>query len=102
MSYAAKLRALHETATAVLDLDAAWTNSTATANARRANQARKASKRRRFVDPTTCERDYTIAEREFLLAMPAYKQTSGSMFPTWSEALEVFQGLGYEKPRESV
>ena len=53
--------------------------------------------RRRFVDPTSCERDYTAAEQEFLQAMQAYKQRSGRLFPTWSEVLEVLQGLGYEK-----
>jgi hypothetical protein len=30
--------------------------------------------------------------------MQAYKQSSGRMFPTWSEVLEVLQGLGYQKP----
>ena len=52
---------------------------------------------RRFVDPTTCERDYSQAELEFMLAMNEYKQKSGRMFPTWSEVLEVLRSLGYEK-----
>ena len=47
------------------------------------------SGRRRFVDPTTCERDYSTAEMEFMLAMTEYKHKSGRMFPTWSEVLEV-------------
>ena len=34
---------------------------------------------------------------EFMQAMHEYKQRSGRMFPTWSEVLEVLQGLGYEK-----
>jgi hypothetical protein len=55
------------------------------------------SGRRRFVDPTTSEREYTEAELEFMLAMNEYKRSSGRMFPTWSEVLEVLQGLGYEK-----
>jgi hypothetical protein len=50
------------------------------------------------VDPTTCERDYSAAEGEFMQAMQEYKQRSGRMFPTWSEVLEVLRGLGYEKP----
>ena len=58
----------------------------------------RCSGRRRFVDPTTCERDYSQAEMEFMLAMNSYKQQSGRMFPTWSEVLEVLRGLGYEKP----
>ena len=32
-----------------------------------------------------------------MLAMNEYKRSSGRMFPTWSEVLEVLQGLGYEK-----
>ena len=32
-----------------------------------------------------------------MLAMNEYKRRSGRMFPTWSEVLEVLQGLGYEK-----
>jgi hypothetical protein len=63
----------------------------------RAATARNASGRRRFVDPTTCEKDYSEAEMEFMRSMQRYKQTSGRMFPTWSEVLEVLKSLGYEK-----
>ncbi len=38
-----------------------------------------------------------MAEIEFMQAMHDYKQSSGRMFPTWSEVLEVIKGLGYEK-----
>lgn len=51
--------------------------------------------RRRHIDPTTCERDYTIQEREFMLALDDYKRASGRMFPTCSEILEVIRNLGY-------
>jgi hypothetical protein len=51
----------------------------------------------RFVDPTTSERQYSEAEMEFMMAMNEYKRSSGRMFPTWSEVLEVLQRLGYEK-----
>ena len=79
-------------------LDASkWTNHRATAQATRAAEARHASGRRRFVDPATCERDYSAAEIEFMHAMHGYKQSSGRMFPTWSEVLEVVRGLGYQK-----
>jgi hypothetical protein len=67
------------------------------ARGHRAAQARAASGRRRLVDPTTCERDYSAAEQEFMNSMQAYKASSGRMFPTWSEVLEVLSGLGYEK-----
>jgi hypothetical protein len=53
--------------------------------------------RRRQIDPTTCERDYTDAEIEFMNALDDYKRRSGRMFPTCSEILEVVRGLGYEK-----
>jgi hypothetical protein len=76
-----------------------WVNRRATAQATRAANARQVSGRRRFVDPTTCERAYSTAEMEFMQAMHDYKITSGRMFPTWSEVLEVLKGLGYQKPR---
>jgi hypothetical protein len=63
----------------------------------RASAARQASGRRRGVDPTTCDRDYTRDEVEFMLAMQEYKRTSGRPFPTWTEALEVLRSLGYTK-----
>jgi hypothetical protein len=84
-------------------LDASqWTNRRATAQATRAAEARNASGRRRFIDPATCERDYSTAELEFMQAMQAYKKSSGRMFPTWSEVLEVLRALGYEKTDEGV
>jgi len=53
--------------------------------------------RRRQIDPTTCERDYSVEEVEFMRALEAYKRSSGRMFPTCSEVLEVLLSLGYEK-----
>ena len=58
---------------------------------------RRKSNRRRQIDPTTCEREYTDAEIEFMHALDDYKRTSGRMFPTCSEILEVLQNLGYRK-----
>jgi outer membrane protein TolC len=78
--------------------DAQWTNKRATAQAVRAAKARHESGRRRFVDPTTCERNYSNSEMEFMQAMQDYKASSGRLFPTWSEVLEVLKDLGYEKP----
>jgi hypothetical protein len=51
--------------------------------------------RRKRIDPTTCERDYQPEELEFMRAIEHYKRTSGRMFPTCSELLEVVRGLGY-------
>ena len=56
------------------------------------------SLRRRHIDPTTCERDYGAEEIEFMRALDAYKRSSGRMFPTCSEILEVVHSLGYERP----
>ncbi len=74
-----------------------WTNRRASEQALRAATARQASGRRRFVDPTTCDRDYTGEELVFMQAMHEYKKSSGRMFPTWSEVLEVLRDLGYVK-----
>ena len=60
-------------------------------------QPPKKVQRRRQIDPTTCERDYTDDEIEFMHALDAYKRSSGRMFPTCSEILEVVRGLGYTK-----
>ncbi len=51
--------------------------------------------RRRQIDPTTCERDYSLEEVEFMNAMDQYKRKNGRMFPTCSEVLEVIRVLGY-------
>jgi hypothetical protein len=59
---------------------------------------RRKVERRRLIDPTTCERDYSGDELEFMRAMDDYKRKSGRMFPTLSEVLEVVRSLGYAKP----
>ena len=60
-------------------------------------ERRKKVNRRRQIDPTTCERDYTDDEIQFMNALDDYKRNSGRMFPTCSEVLEVVQSLGYVK-----
>jgi hypothetical protein len=59
--------------------------------------ASDASGERRRVGPMACDRKYSGVELELMHAMQAYKVSSGRMFPTWSEVLEVLQGLGYRK-----
>jgi hypothetical protein len=56
--------------------------------------------RRRQVDPTTCERDYTEEEILFMKAMDQYKRDNRRPFPTWSEVLEVLRALGYRRVAE--
>jgi hypothetical protein len=60
-------------------------------------ERRQKVNRRRQIDPTTCERDYTEQEVEFMNALDEYKRRSGRMFPTCSEVLEVIRSLGYAK-----
>lgn len=58
-------------------------------------EPRRKKQRRRHIDPTTCERDYSNPEIEFMRAMDDYKRDAGRMFPTCSEVLEVIRALGY-------
>ncbi len=64
-------------------------------------ERREKVNRRRQIDPTTCERDYTDDEVEFMNALDEYKRKSGRMFPTCSEVLEVIRSLGYAKGGKS-
>lgn len=61
---------------------------------------RRKVERRRQIDPTTCERDYSDDEVLFMRAMDEYKRKSGRMFPTWSEVLEVLHSIGYRRVAE--
>jgi hypothetical protein len=63
---------------------------------------RDKGERRRQIDPTTCERDYTDDEISFMKAMDQYKRDNRRPFPTWSEVLEVLRALGYRKVAEST
>ena len=47
---------------------------------------RRKVQRRRQIDPTTCERDYSNDEIEFMQALDEYKRENGRMFPTCSES----------------
>src|ERR1700758_2261842 len=64
---------------------------------RSGEERRQQGERRRQVDPTTCERDYTEEEIAFMKAMDQYKRDNRRPFPTWSEVLEVLYSLGYRK-----
>jgi hypothetical protein len=59
--------------------------------------ARHETGQRRYVDPTACDAEFAAAVEEFQQAMEQYKQSSGRMFPTWCEVLEVLEGLRYRK-----
>src|SRR5438874_5182157 len=68
--------------------------------AQNAAEKRASSERRRLIDPTTCERDYSDDETDFMKAMDRYKRENRRPFPTWSEVLEVLRSLGYRKVAE--
>ncbi len=58
-------------------------------------ERRQKVNRRRQIDPTTCERDYTDDEVEFMNALDDIQAEERPMFPTCSEVLEVVRSLGY-------
>jgi hypothetical protein len=60
-------------------------------------ERRSKPERRRRVDPTTFEKQYTADELEFMNAMQRFKEVSGKMFPTHGEVLRVAVGLGYRR-----
>lgn len=64
-------------------------------------ERRQGVTRRRQIDPTTCERDYSEDELEFMRAVDEYKRKNRRMFPTCSELLEVLRDLGYQKVAQS-
>jgi hypothetical protein len=64
----------------------------------RAPAERRAKKeRRRRIDPTTFEKQYTEDELEFMNAMQRFKVQTGKSFPTHGEVLKVAFSLGYRK-----
>jgi hypothetical protein len=69
-----------------------------TQDAAEAPERRARKERRRRVDPTTFEKQYTADEIEFMNAMQRYKAQSGKAFPSYKEVLEVAQRLGYRRP----
>jgi hypothetical protein len=71
-----------------------------TGDEHRSGERRNKVERRRQIDPTTCERDYSRDEVDFMKAMDDYKRMSGRQFPTWSEVLEVVYSLGYRRVAE--
>jgi hypothetical protein len=60
-------------------------------------ERRRKKERRRRVDPTTFEKQYTDDEMEFMNAMQRFKELSGKAFPTHGEVLKVAISLGYRR-----
>src|SRR5437763_353986 len=61
----------------------------------RERRARK--ERRRRIDPTTFEKQYTEDELEFMNAMQQFKVQSCQSFPSHGDVLRVAHTLGYRK-----
>lgn len=53
--------------------------------------------RRRRIDPTTFEKQYTDDELEFMSAVQEFKVRTGKTFPTYGDVLRVAAKLGYRK-----
>src|SRR5260370_42399861 len=53
--------------------------------------------RRRRIDPTTFEKQYTDAALDFINAMQRFKESSGTSFPTHGDVLKRAAALGYRR-----
>ncbi len=60
-------------------------------------ERRAKKERRRRIDPTTFEKQYTDDELEFMNAMQRFKELTGRAFPTYGDALLVAVDLGYRR-----
>ena len=59
--------------------------------------------RRRRVDPTTFEKQYSTDEISFMNAIQAFKIRSGKMFPSHGDILKIALHLGYrQSPMEDL
>ena len=62
-----------------------------------ARSPRTRKDRRRRIDPTTFEKQYTDDEIEFMNAVQHFKVQSGKPFPSHGDVLRVASSLGYRK-----
>src|SRR4051794_33516150 len=60
-------------------------------------ERRAKKERRRRIDPTTFEKQYTEDELEFMNAMQQFKVQTCKSFPTHGDVLRVALSLGYRK-----
>lgn len=66
----------------------------------RATGERRRKERRRRVDPTTFEKQYSPDELEFMNAMQHFKVQSGKAFPSHGDVLRIARALGYRRVAE--
>ena len=75
-----------------------WAGTAATTRFRpRLATDRRRKERRRRVDPTTFEKQYTPDELEFMNAMQHFKVQTGQTFPTHGDVLRIARVLGYRR-----
>jgi hypothetical protein len=60
-------------------------------------ERRARKERRRRIDPTTFEKQYTVDEIEFMTAVQQFKTHSGKSFPSHGDVLRIAVKLGYRK-----
>ena len=65
--------------------------------AKKKPERRVRKERRRRIDPTTFEKQYTDDEIEFMTAVQQFKTQSGKSFPSHGDILRIAAGLGYRK-----
>jgi hypothetical protein len=65
-------------------------------------ERRARKERRKRIDPTTFEKQYTDDELEFMNAMQRFKERTGKAFPTHGEVIRVAASLGYRMPISEV
>jgi hypothetical protein len=66
------------------------------------SERRAKKERRRRIDPTTFEKQYSDDEMEFMNAMQRFKEQSGKQFPTYREVIAVAMKLGYRRVIEEA
>jgi hypothetical protein len=66
-----------------------------TAPTRPVPERRARAERRKRIDPTTFEKQYTEEEIEFMNAMQRFKERTGKSFPTYGDVIKVAVSLGY-------
>jgi hypothetical protein len=60
-------------------------------------ERRQKKERRRRIDPTTFDKQYTDDEMEFMNAMQRFKEETSKAFPSYGEVLAVATRLGYRR-----
>ena len=60
----------------------------------------KTNTKNRRMNPATSDRHYSLDEMEFMNALAEFKRSSGRLFPSCSEILDILRQLGYAKVAE--